>query len=628
MHKKILRIASLLLALILIGSLLPATSTVAASTPAEEEAERITALANATYKKALKRTGRSSFHGWCGAAVDWQMQVLGITSKVVGSNGNDKFDQYRYQEYTSGGYTIDAYPSSKYNLQSALNAITANGTKDAYNIMVGFQRTNTAAGARYGHAVYVYAILNGVVYFSESFGVTINGQYYSEGKCIAVSIADFCKYYNKWCTFDGVIHFGLKTYSDECQFLPAYLYAAVTEPTTLYSAPCTPDVDDRSVARRQLQSGERLNVVGMYRNTLGQYWYEVEDTEIGYVPAEYTEMLSLRYDDVAISGVKAPTVLTEDSNFSIKGSVTGLYSSIVSVRAQVYLTTEDGAVHMMTTNDSVEDNDYTLYKSRVGKRLSFKQLEIGSYRFELAAVVRNHYYADGDLQIDWQTVKLWKSDFQVVERKGQTANVTFDACGGVAELNAAEMNLGQALGILPGAQREGYVFDGWYTEDGELVDEEYVLEGNLTLYAQWVVDEALTGWFWEEGRLYYVENGIRPLGFFQADGVTYHQNEEGLLDIGWTTIEDKAYYFYVNGAMAVGWLVLEDGVYYMDAEGLKTIGWATIEDKTYYFGADGRMLTGVHTIGGVKYIFGDDGALHGDGAGVASVDQPLVNVTR
>lgn len=627
MHKKILRIASLLLALILIGSLLPATSTVAASTPAEEEAERITALANATYKKALKRTGRSSFHGWCGAAVDWQMQVLGITTKVVGSNGNDKFDQYRYEDYSSGGYTIDAYPRSKYNLESALNTITANGTKNAYNIMVGFQRTNTAAGAIYGHAVFVYAILDGVVYFNESYDVTLNGKYYPEGKCIAASIDDFCKYYKR-STFDGVILFGLKTYNDECKFLPAYLYAAVTEPTTLYSAPCTPDVDDRSVAQRQLQHGERLNVVGMYCNTQGQYWYEVEDTQIGYVLAEHTVMLSLRYDDVVISGVKTPTVLTEGSNFSIKGSLTAMYSSVVSVRAQVYLTTEDGTVHMMTTNDSVVDNDYTIYKSRVGKRLNFKQLEIGSYRFELAAVVSNHYYADGDLQIDWQTVKLWKSDFQVVKRQGQTANVTFDACGGIAELNAAEMNLGQALGVLPGAQREGYVFDGWYSEDGELVDEEYVLEGNLTLYAHWVVDEALTGWFWEDGRLYYVQNGIRPLGFFQADGVTYHQNEEGLLDIGWTTIEDKAHYFYVNGAMAIGWLVLEEGVYYMDAEGHKTVGWATIEDKTYYFGADGLMLTGVHTIDGIKYIFGDDGVLHGDGAGVASVDQPLVNVTR
>lgn len=609
MLKKILRIVSLVLALALFASLSPAAVPTAASTVAETEAERITALVNSTYKKALRRVGRSSFHGWCGASVDWQMQLLGITTKVVGSNGNAKFDQYRYQDYSSGGYTIDAYPASKYDLEEALNAITHNGTRDAYNIMVGFQRSNTSAGRYYGHAIFVYAILDGIVYFNESFGVTFNGEYYAEGKCITGTIADFAKYYNSWCTLDGVIHFGHKTYNDECQFLNAYLYAAVTRETTLYSAPCTPDVDDRSVAQRQLQPGERLNVVGMYRNTEGEYWYEVDDADVGYVLASDTQMLSLRYDDVAIAGVKAPTVLTEGSGFSIRGSVTGIYSSIVSVRAQVYMTTEDGSVHVMTTNASVVDNDYTLYSSTVGKRLSFKRLGIGSYRFELAAVVSNHYYADGDLQNDWQTVKLWKSDFQVVERKGQTANVIFDACGGTSQLNAAEMNLGQMLTSLPVAEREGYIFDGWYTADGELVDEEYVLEGSMTLYAHWVIDEEVTGWFWQDGRLYYVENGIRPLAFFRVDGVTYHHNAEGLLDIGWTNIDGNDHYFHVNGAMAIGWLALEDGTYYMSANGVKTVGWAVIDDQTYYFDENGRMVTGLQNIDGVKHVFAENGVL-------------------
>ena len=92
MLKKILRIAALVLALTLVGSLFPAPAATAASTAAETEAERITALANSTYKKALRRAGRGSFLGWCGAAVDWQMQVLGITTKIVGTNGNAKFD--------------------------------------------------------------------------------------------------------------------------------------------------------------------------------------------------------------------------------------------------------------------------------------------------------------------------------------------------------------------------------------------------------------------------------------------------------------------------------------------------------------------------------------------------------
>ncbi len=608
MHKKILRIASVLLILLTIISMLPTT----ASSVAETEGERISALVTSTYKQALKKSGRSSFHGWCAAAVGWQMQLLGITTKIAGTNGNGMYDFFKNAEYSSGGYKVKAYSSRKYNLESTLNAITKNGTENAYNIMVGFQRTNTSAGRKYGHAVFIYAILDGVVYFTESYGITIAGKYYAEGKCAVATISQFAKSYNSWCTYDGSIHFGLKTYQEECLFLNAYLYANTTVATTLYSAPCTPDVDERCATLRQLQAGERLSVIGMYRNTKGEYWYEVEDAQIGYVRADDTAVQAMRYDDVSVSSVKAPTVLTEGSSFNIKGTVTGKYVSIVSVRAQVYRVGENGMTHMMTTNAPVTANDYVLYKSKVAKRLTFKLLDQGSYHYELAAVVSNHYYADGALQTHWQTIKLWKSDFQVVNKKGETASVTFDAAGGVSELNAAEMTLGQPLSILPSAHRDGYVFDGWYTADGEKVDEEYVLESKMTLHARWVEAGDVTGWYTAEGGTYYVEDGVRLEGFFQVDGVTYYQGKNGFLMTGWHMVEGERYYFNANGSMATGWLTQPEGTYYIGIDGTPAIGWVSLDENTYYFDENGLMVTGTRVINNVKYYFGMDGKLIGE----------------
>ncbi len=605
MHKKILRIASALLAVLLFATLLPNT----ASSVATTEAERISALVESTYKQALKKTGRSSFHGWCGAAVDWQMRVLGITTKVVGTDGNDKYDYFKKMDYTSGGYKVKAYSASKYNLEAALNVLTNQGTENAYNIMIGFQKTNTSAGRKYGHAVFIYAIVDGIVYFAESFGLKIGGKYYAEGECATATIAQFAKSYNSWCQYEGLIHFGLKTYQEECTFLESYLYANTTTATTLYSAPCTPDVDDRSQTVRQLQEGERLSVIGMYRNTLGEYWYQVEDAQIGYVRADDTKVQTMRYDDVSVASVKAPTVLTEGSSFNIKGTVTGQYVSIASVRAQVYQVTEAGMAHVMTANAPVSLNDYTLYKSKVAKRLTFKLLDIGSYHYELAVVVSNHYYADGALQTEWQTIKLWKSDFQVVAKKGETASVTFDAAGGVSELNAAEMTLGQPLSALPAAQREGYVFTGWYTADGEKVDEEYVLEGKMTLYARWIAAGDVTGWYEENDRTYYVENGIRPMGFFQVDGITYYQGNDGFLATGWVAIDGEYYYFNANGSMVTAWLVMPEGTYYIGADGTMAIGWANIDGLTYYFDKNGHMVTGKQIIDGEEYNFTDEGIL-------------------
>ena len=605
MHKKILRILSLVLALMIFASLLPATETSAASS----EAERISKLVTSTYRQALKKTGRSSFHGWCAASVAWQMRLLGITTNTVGADGKDMYDQFKNKDYTNGGYKIHTYPRSKYSLEKALNAITENGTKDAYNIMVGFQYTNTAAGRKYGHAVFIYAIVDGIVYFTESYGMRFNGKYYAEGKCITGTIAQFAKSYNSWCKLDGVVHFGLKTYNEECEFLNAYLYANVTNETTLYSAPCTTEVDERSLPQRQMQVGERLSVIGMYINTKGEYWYEVEDTEIGYVRADDTVVQAMRYDDVALSNVKAPTVLTEGSSYNIKGKLTGQYVSLVSVRAQVFRMGEDGMTHMMTTNAAVQDNEYSFYKSNVAKRLSFKLLETGSYHFELAAVVQNHYYADGGLQTEWQTIKLWMSDFQVVEQKGETANVTFDACGGTSQLNAAEMTLGQPLTNLPTAERDGYVFDGWYTEAGEKVDDSFILEEKITLYARWAEADDVTGWYSDGNGAYYVLDGVRLEGFFQVDGIMYYQNAEGYLATGWTEVGGERYFFNANGSMVSGWLVMPEGTYYMGVDGTMVIGWAELEDGWYYFGEDGVMFTGQHLIDTEEYTFGEDGKL-------------------
>ena len=591
--------------LLVFTSLLPET----ASSVATTEAERISALVTSTYKQALKMTNKSSFHGWCGAAVDWQMRALGIVTKVVGHDGNDQYDYFKKMDYTSGDYKVRTYPASKYKLEAALNKLTNNGTEDVYNILVGFQKTNTSAGRKYGHAVFIYAIVDGIVYFAESFTMKIGGKTYAEGQCVTATIEQFAKSYNSWCTYEGLVHFGLKTYQEECLRLNAYLYANTTAETTLYSAPCTTEVDDRSQPLRQMQSGERLSVVGMFRNTKGEYWYEVEDATIGYVRADDTAVQSMRYDDVTATSVKAPTVLTEGSSFNIKGSVTAKYVTIISVRAQVFRVEEDGMSHMMTANAPVTLNDYTLYKSKVAKRLTFKLLDIGSYHYELAAVVSNHYYANGELQTEWQTIKLWKSDFQIVDKKGETATVKFEADGGVSELNAAEMTLGQPLGALPVAQRDGYVFDGWYTADGEKVDEEYVLEGKMTLYARWIASDEVTGWYEEDGRTYYVQDGVRVEGFFLVDGVTYYQGEDGFLAIGWTVVADDPYYFNANGSMVTGWLVLPEGTYYIGVDGTRAIGWVELDGDTYYFGFDGLMVTGEATINGRVYQFTDEGVL-------------------
>ena len=134
---------------------------------AESKEERIKTLISTTYSRALRRLGASSFLGYCGRAVNNQLYYLGIDTKVIGCDGKDEFEKYREMEITSGGYPCRAYPASKYTLESALNEISANGTRDVYNILVGFETTTSEAGQKFGHTLLIYAILDGIVYFAE-----------------------------------------------------------------------------------------------------------------------------------------------------------------------------------------------------------------------------------------------------------------------------------------------------------------------------------------------------------------------------------------------------------------------------------------------------------------------------
>ena len=200
---------------------------------------------------------------------------------------------------------------------------------------------------------------------------------------------------------------------------------------------------------------------------------------------------------------------------------------------------------------------------------------------------------------------------RVVEKKGNSASVQFNTCGGSAALNASELELGATIGTLPTATREGYVFQGWYTaeEGGEPVREDYIIEGDMTLYAHWEKDTASTGWHEEGGRPYYVIDGCRVEGFFQADGISYYQGQDGFLHTGWLVLDEMLYYFNANGSMVMGWLELDSGRYYFGADGTATIGWAQIDGQTYYFDENGAMRTGQQTIEDVLYNFGEDGAL-------------------
>lgn len=522
MHKKNLRFLSIALAILLtVLTVLPTPVDATALTDSEIKTQIKT-----TYKKVLKLFRRSSLDGYCGAYVSGQLYLMGINTDLIGGDGKDQFDTFKNMRITSGGYRVQAFPAAAYTLKDSLNAITSNGTRDAYNILVGYQKTRSSAGQRYGHATVIHAILDGKIYFSESYTLGWKGKSYTEGSPVTMSINDFCDYYAATTTqLDGVIYFGLKSYTEGCKLYPAGFTALPTETAQIQSQPCHNDVHDSSEFVRVPAADEVLLLTGLYENTVGEYWYEIDGGSGGYILAQQVQQLELYTEDVRVVKMKTPSFLRQGRSYNIQGAAVSRYSQIDSLRAQVYEKTEDAQIPGINATATVEGKSYNLTGSKISKNLAFRKLAVGAYRLEITALISNNYVENGQLCTRWDSVTLWSSDFQVTKSTTSSDTVIFDACGGTASLNQTSVPVGSAIGQLPMAQRMGYVFLGWYTEleGGERVTEEYIPADSTTLYARWCSVEQIQS-SWQSGGecWYFYSDGLSTIGCIEIDGTLFY----------------------------------------------------------------------------------------------------------
>ena len=129
------------------------------------------------------------------------------------------------------------------------------------------------------------------------------------------------------------------------------------------------------------------------------------------------------------------------------------------------------------------------------------------------------------------------ADFQVVEGTTKSDTISFDANGGVAALDQTAVTVGDSVGTLPSAQRLGYVFLGWFTrpEGGQRIDMDYVPDGDITLYAQWISEEELQENWKNSGECWSLySDGLTTMGCIQVNGMLYYFNSVDSLGQNWT----------------------------------------------------------------------------------------------
>lgn len=498
-----------------------------------------------SYLSSLAASEKESFMGYCGLMSSYQLWHMGINDWLVVNDGNKQFDYYSQMEQTTGGYYIKAYPASEFSLEEALNMITRDGSWDAYNLLVGFQKTNTEAGNRYGHCCVINAILDGTVYYAESSPTPMGG---AEGNVITCSIAEFANYYADWTTYEGVIHFGNGTYADCCQFYGTDLFVRTRFASNLRSQPCL--IGENGCTRlRSLAAGELLRADGFCRDPQGQMYYRITDgAYVGYIAASAVSVVRFNGEDLAIEAVSIPDRMEPGKDPRIGGTVYARQGLVGAV--EVLITDTDGQV-VLRERQMADGHRWDL--AGLNEELALDLLEEGLYRVEVYADAACRFVQGNTVDTAYVRTILMQQTMRV---------------GG----NARE------AWVLPEEKPAETAYDGW------------VWKNRTWHYYQ--AGEACSGWLKDLGITYYLtQDGAVTTGQAEIDGKLYCFSATGAMYTGWLTEEAGVRYLLEDGTAATGWQQIQGARYYFGEDHwLQTEGTVQDGEVSYTIQPDGRAI--------------------------------------
>lgn len=181
-------------------------------------------------------------------------------------------------------------------------------------------------------------------------------------------------------------------YISGCESYPSYATLEVTKQTPMHSLPCSDLTDSSSERICTWPVGKRLTATGLYRNTVGNYWYGVTDPDSGkegYVFAGEVRVKELLWD-ATITGADYPEELSLGSRFWIKGTVSTRYTGLQTVTGSIL---KNGTVRYTCSVNTT--SAFSLLNSKIDEALCFNELEAGGYNYLVSAKCRNYYATDG-----------------------------------------------------------------------------------------------------------------------------------------------------------------------------------------------------------------------------------------
>ena len=220
-----------------------------------------------------------------------------------------------------------------------------------------------------------------------------SGTHYGSGSLIEMYNSTALTNITAWSTAQRAqANFG---YLSSCTPYASHCEIEITESTQINSLPASVGTDD-STTLEYPNVGDRYTATKMYKNTYGNYWYEVttKSGKTGYAYAGSTKYIQDITSDIVLSGATFPNGHVAGSTFVVNGTIKAPYNELTKVSVFIRSGFSSTGTSVTGYQEAVSANSYTLANSTVDINTNFGSLTTGKYTYDVDCSYIN-YYADG-----------------------------------------------------------------------------------------------------------------------------------------------------------------------------------------------------------------------------------------
>lgn len=221
-----------------------------------------------------------------------------------------------------------------------------------------------------------------------------SGTSYGSGSLIQMYNSTALKNITEWSTAERAkANFG---YLSSCTPYASHCEIEVQEETPVNTLPCSLGTDDECYTAETAIAGDIYTATKIYKNTYGNYWYEVitKSGETGYIYGGSAKYIRQLTTDITLSGADYPNGHVYGSTFVVNGTIKAAYNQLTKASVYVYSGFGTSGSQITGYTDSVSGSSYGLANSTIDYNTAFNEVPVGKNTYYIGAEYVN-YYTDG-----------------------------------------------------------------------------------------------------------------------------------------------------------------------------------------------------------------------------------------